>query len=78
MRIDIDKDLQGWRPSKGQVDKHGVLIEDRIYNLNDMDRTLVLEKRTELVARKISEFLVATDPYAKTIVFCDDIDHADS
>jgi type I restriction enzyme R subunit len=42
-----------------------------------MDRTLVLEKRTELVAKKITEFLVATDPYAKTIVFCDDIDHAE-
>ena len=77
VRIDIDKDLQGWRPSKGQTDKHGEMIEDRIYNLSDMDRTLVLEKRTELVARKITEFLMATDPYAKTIVFCDDIDHAE-
>ncbi|MDO9311895.1 MAG: DEAD/DEAH box helicase family protein, partial [Nitrosomonas sp.] len=77
VRIDIDKDLQGWRPSRGQTDKHGQLIEDRIYNLNDMDRTLVLEQRTELVARKITEFLTATDPYAKTIVFCDDIDHAE-
>lgn len=77
VRIDIDKDLQGWRPTKGQKDKHGKLIEDRVYNLNDMDRTLVLEKRTELVAKKITDFLVATDPYAKTIVFCDDIDHAE-
>ena len=77
VRIDIDKDLQGWRPSRGQTDKHGQVIEDRIYNLNDMDRTLVLEQRTELVARKITEFLTATDPYAKTIVFCDDIDHAE-
>ena len=77
VRIDIDKDLQGWRPSKGQTDKNGQLIEDRVYNQTDMDRTLVLEKRTELVARKITEFLVATDPYAKTIVFCDDIDHAE-
>lgn len=77
VRIDIDKDLQGWRPSKGQIDKNGQLIEDRVYNQIDMDRTLVLEKRTELVARKITEFLVATDPYAKTIVFCDDIDHAE-
>lgn len=77
VRIDLDKDLQGWRPSKGQTDKTGQLIEDRIYNLNDMDRTLVLEKRTELVAKKITEFLTATDPYAKTIVFCDDIDHAE-
>ncbi|MCX7186944.1 MAG: DEAD/DEAH box helicase family protein [Methylotenera sp.] len=77
VRIDIDKDIQGWRPSKGQVDKAGQLIEDRIYNQSDMDRTLILEKRTELVAKKITEFLVATDPYAKTIVFCDDIDHAE-
>jgi len=77
VRIDIDKDLQGWRPSKGQLDKNGEVIEDRIYNQQDMDRTLVLEKRTELVAQKITEFLTATDPYAKTIVFCDDIDHAE-
>jgi type I restriction enzyme, R subunit len=77
VRIDIDKDVQGWRPSKGQVDKTGQLIEDRVYNQIDMDRTLILEKRTELVAQKITEFLVATDPYAKTIVFCDDIDHAE-
>ena len=77
VRIDIDKDLQGWRPSKGQTDKKGQLIEDRVYNQIDMDRTLVLEKRTELVAQKITQFLQATDPYAKTIVFCDDIDHAE-
>ncbi len=77
VRIDLDKDVQGWRPSKGQIDKHGYLIEDRIYNQIDMDRTLVLEKRTELVAKKITEFLTATDRYAKTIVFCDDINHAE-
>jgi len=77
VRIDIDKDLQGWRPTSGQVDKKGQVIEDRIYNQSDMDRNLVLEKRTELVAKKITEYLTATDPYAKTIVFCDDIDHAE-
>jgi type I restriction enzyme R subunit len=77
VRIDIDKDLQGWRPSQGQTDKHGNLIEDRIYNQKDFDRSLVLEKRTELVAGKITEFLEATDPFAKTIVFCEDIDHAE-
>lgn len=77
VRIDIDKDVQGWRPSKGKTDKSGQLIEDRVYNQTDMDRTLILEKRTELVAKKITEFLIETDPYAKTIVFCDDIDHAE-
>lgn len=77
VRIDIDKDVQGWRPSKGQLDKNRLEIEDRIYNQVDMDKTLILEKRTELVAKKITEFLKSTDPYAKTIVFCDDIDHAE-
>lgn len=77
VRVDIDRDLQGWRPSKGQTDKHGELIEDRIYNQKDFDRHLVLEKRTELVARKITEFMASTDPYQKAIVFCEDIDHAE-
>ena len=77
VRIDFDKDIQGWRPPKGMVDKNGQLIEDRIYDQRDMDRQLVLEARTHLVAEKITQFLVATDPYQKTIVFCDDIDHAE-
>lgn len=77
VRIDFDKDLQGWRPPKGMRDKNGELIEDRIYNLKDMDRNLVIEARTQLVAQKVTEFLKATDPYQKTIVFCDDINHAE-
>ncbi len=77
VRIDFDKDLQGWRPPKGMLDKNGELIEDRIYNLKDMDRTLVIEARTQLVAQKVTDFLKATDPFQKTIVFCDDINHAE-
>ena len=77
VRIDFDKDLQGWRPPAGMLDKNGQPIEDRIYNLKDMDRHLVLEARTQLVAEKITAFLKATDPFQKTIVFCDDIDHAE-
>jgi type I restriction enzyme R subunit len=77
VRIDIDKDLTGWRPEAGKTDKHGRLIEDRIYNQRDFDKTLIIDQRTQLVARKISEFLKATDRFAKTIVFCEDIDHAE-
>ncbi len=77
VRIDFDKDLEGWRPPKGMLDKNGQPIEDRIYNQRDMDRSLVLETRTQLVAQKITEFMVASDPFQKTIVFCDDIDHAE-
>ena len=77
VRIDIDKDLTGWRPDKGMLDKYGNEIEDRIYNQQDFDKSLVLEKRTELVAKKISEFLRHTNRFDKTIVFCDNIDHAE-
>jgi type I restriction enzyme R subunit len=77
VRVDIDVDLQGWRPVKGQVDKHGEVIEDRIYNQKDFDRTMVIDERTELVAKTITAFLKRTDPMDKTIVFCNDIDHAD-
>lgn len=76
VRVDIDKDLTGWRPEKGMVDKYGNEIEDRIFNQKDFDKSLVLEKRTELVAKKITEFLKQTNRFDKTIVFCDNIDHA--
>jgi len=77
VRIDLDKDLTGWRPEQGKTDKHGRLVEDRIYNQRDFDRNLILEKRTELVARKVTEFLKGTDRFDKAIVFCEDIDHAE-
>ena len=77
VRIGLDKDLDGWRPEVGQTDKHGLLIEDREYNDRDFDRNLILEKRTERVAAKVTEFLRATDRFAKTIIFCENIEHAE-
>lgn len=77
IRIGLDKDILGWRPSLGQVDKYGQLIEDREYNLSDYDKNLILEKRTELVAAKVTEYLRATNRFAKTIIFCERTDHAE-
>jgi type I restriction enzyme, R subunit len=77
VRIDIDKDMQGWRPDKGMVDKLGNAIEDRIYNQKDFDKSMILEQRTILVAKKISDFLRQTNRFDKTIVFCENIDHAE-
>ena len=77
IRIGLDRDLDGWRPEDGQKDKFGNLIEDREYNAKDYDRNLILEKRTEVVAAKVTEFLKGTDRFAKTIIFCENIDHAE-
>ncbi|HBY86610.1 MAG TPA: DEAD/DEAH box helicase [Colwellia sp.] len=77
VRVDLDIDAQGWRPEKDQTDDNGELIDDRIYNIKDFDRTIVIKNRTELVAQTITSYLQRTDPMAKTIIFCNDIDHAD-
>jgi type I restriction enzyme R subunit len=77
IRVELDHDLQGWRPEEGMVDDQGNLIDDRIYNQKDFDKAIVFPERTKAVAHKISEFLHGTDPMNKTIVFCSNIDHAE-
>lgn len=77
IRIGLNVDAEGWRPEQGKTDKEGKEIEDRIYNRKDFDRSLVIEERTNTVAHKLTEFLKGYDRFAKTIVFCVDIDHAE-
>lgn len=77
IRIAADVDAVGYTPEKGKIDKHGQVVKQRQYGTKDFDRNMVLEKRTQLVASKIWEYLRGTDPMAKTIVFCEDQDHAE-
>ena len=77
VKVHIDRDVEGYRPVAGQLDREGREVEDRIYNPRDFDRTLVLDDRTKLVARKVTEFLKQSgDRFQKTIVFCVDQEHA--
>jgi len=77
IRIALNVDAEGWRPEQGKTDKDGNEVEDRIYNRKDFDKNLVIEERTDLVAKKLTEFLKGYDRFAKTIVFCVDINHAE-
>ena len=77
VKVHIDRDVEGYRPEKGQLDRGGEEVEDRIYNTKDFDGTLVLDGRTKLVARKVTEFLQGSgDRFQKTILFCVDQEHA--
>ena len=68
IKVHLDKDLEGYRPSIGTLDRDGEDVEDRIYNQKDFDRVLVLDERTKLVAKKITEFLTESgDPYQKRV-----------
>jgi len=77
VRVNLNVDAEGWRPEKGKKDKNGNEVEDRVYNRKDFDRNLIIDERTETVARKLTEFMKGYDRYAKTIVFCTDINHAE-
>jgi type I restriction enzyme R subunit len=72
IRVVTDADALGYTPEQGKTDRDGQLVEQRQYHTQDFDRQLILTQRTELVARRVWEYLKATDPMAKTIVFCDD------
>lgn len=77
VKVHLDKDIDGYRPKVGETDREGIEIEDRLYNQKDFDRTIVLDDRTKLVAKKITQYLKESgDPYQKTIVFCVDEEHA--
>lgn len=77
--INIKTDIgDGWRPCKGQRDKFGNGIEDRIYTNSDFDYNIVLEDRIYEVAKEITEYLKSTDRMQKTIVFCANEAHAEN
>ena len=77
VKVHLDVDVEGYRPTKGETDKYGQEIEDRINNQKDYDRKLVIDERTKRVAHRVSEFLKDSgDRFQKTIVFCVDVEHA--
>jgi len=77
VKVHIDRDIEGYRPEPGKVDREGKEVEDRIYNQKDFDRTFVIDDRTKLVAKKVSDFLKdSEDRFQKIVVFCVDTEHA--
>ena len=77
VKVHIDRDVEGYRPEKGQLDRDGEEVEDRVYNQKDFDHTLVIDGRTNLVAQKVTQFLKENgDRFQKAIVFCVDQEHA--
>jgi type I restriction enzyme R subunit len=76
-RIVSSVDATGYRPYKGQKDRFGREIPGGVYETPEFERIISFKKRTEAVARHLSEYLKKEDRFAKTIVFCVDQEHAD-
>ena len=77
IRVGLNTDLEGWRPYEGQKDIEGNEIENREYNVKDFDRNIVIKERDIEIAKIIIEYIEKNDRFAKTIVFCEDIEHAE-
>ena len=78
IRVFFDRDIEGFVPYEGQLDDNGEVIDNRVYNTTDFDKNLVLERRTKLVAKTVSDYLKKHDcRMDKTIFFCVDQEHAD-
>jgi type I restriction enzyme R subunit len=75
-RVVTDVDAAGWRPERGQMDRHGQAIPDEIYGTTDFERAVSLTRRTEAMARWLTDYLQSSSPLDKTIVFCVDQEHA--
>ncbi len=76
-RIVTTWDAAGWRPSQGDLDRFGRQIPDEEYHTGEFERIVSLRARTQAVARHLTEYMLGTDRFAKTIVFCVDQEHAD-
>lgn len=75
--VKLDIDEHGYYPPEGTVDMNGEPVISRLYTQKDFDRSIIVQDRREIVAKRITEFLKTNDArYDKTIVFCESIEHA--
>lgn len=78
IRVNVDIDIDGYRPEQGKIDANGEVIDDRIYNRKDFDKNIIIDDRTKKIAKYVSDYLKERNSrFEKSIFFCVDIDHAE-
>lgn len=75
--VELDIDKNGYTPTSDKTDIDGNPVEQRTYTQEEFDRKIIVEERRQTVAERVTEFMKVNDcRYAKTIVFCESIEHA--
>lgn len=78
VRVNLDVDVNGFHPLKGETDKHGRIFDKKLYTSSDFDRSLIIEQRTERVAKYVSDYMKDNNSrWDKSIIFCEDVEHAE-
>lgn len=76
-RVNLEIDVEGYKPKPGEKDLDGKILEDRIYGYKDFDRILIVDERRKSVAKHLVDFLEKNNQkYNKTILFCQNSEHA--
>ena len=75
-RVNLEIDTVGYIPKPGEKDLDGKLLENRKYGYKDFDRILIVDERRKAVAKHLTDFLEKNGKYSKTILFCQNSEHA--
>ncbi|MFE7796434.1 EcoAI/FtnUII family type I restriction enzme subunit R [Nocardia sp. NPDC057440] len=75
-RVSLNVDVTGYEPEPGKLDTDGDPVPSGIYGPRQYERVLAILDRTSEVARYLTDYLRETDRMGKTIVFCENNDHA--
>ncbi len=76
IRVMTNVDADGLLIDQGLRDRFGREVPPGLYGTKEFERVISLLARTEAVAHHLTQYLRQTDPFAKTIVFCVDQEHA--
>lgn len=76
VKVELNTDLEWYTPRPWEVDEEWNELKKEYYSVKDYERTLVIDERVKVVAKRITEYMKANNRYAKTIVFCVDQEHA--
>lgn len=78
-RVRLNVDMEGYQTEPGQRDKYDNEIPEGVYGPKDFERVMVILERTEAAAQYVIEYLrsrAEDGKHGKTIVFCEDNNHA--
>jgi type I restriction enzyme, R subunit len=76
-RVNLDIDVKGYKPKPGEKDLDDKLLDtEKTYGYKDFDRILIVDERRKTVAKHLIDFMEKNGKYDKTILFCQNSEHA--
>jgi type I restriction enzyme R subunit len=76
-RVNLEIDTVGYKPKPNEKDLNGKLLDqEKTYGYKDFDRIMIVDERRKAVAKHLVDFMEKNGRYDKTILFCQNSEHA--